>query len=179
MVKKILSVVVLFVVALLGYVAMKPADYFIKRELVINARSEVIFPYIVSMKKADEWMPWKESDPKVQNVYSGPDVGVGATSSWESSGSMGTGKAEVVEVIPNQKVKTKITYTKPMVFTQDSEFILTPNGDTTTMAWTVSGQSPFIARLMCTLSFRNMDDFVGGEFEKGLNKLKAMVESGK
>lgn len=47
-------------------------------------------------------------------TYSGPEEGVGAVSSWESPGQMGTGRAEVVESNLNQNVKTKITFTKPM-----------------------------------------------------------------
>jgi hypothetical protein len=123
------------------------------------------------------WMPWKETDPKVQMTYSGPEEGVGSISSWESPGQMGTGKAEVVGVVANQSVKTKITYTKPMQMSQDSEFVLTPVGETTQMTWKVSGKQPFIGRLMCTLTFMNMDQYVGGMFEKGLNKLKTLAET--
>ncbi len=122
-------------------------------------------------------MPWKETDPKVQMTYSGPEEGVGSISSWESPGQMGTGKAEVVGVVANQSVKTKITYTKPMQMSQDSEFVLTPVGETTQMTWKVSGKQPFIGRLMCTLTFMNMDQYVGGMFEKGLNKLKTLAET--
>ena len=28
------------------------------------------------------WMPWSESDPNVKTTYSGPEEGVGSTSSW-------------------------------------------------------------------------------------------------
>lgn len=44
------------------------------------------------------------------------------------------------------------------------------------MTWSVKGKSPFIARVMCALSFMNMDKYVGGMFEKGLLRLKNMVE---
>jgi hypothetical protein len=175
-VKKILAgLVVLFLIFVI-IAALKSEDYLIKRDIMINAKPEAIFPYLNNMKNADTWMPWMELDPEAINTYSGPEEGLGAVSSWDSPGQMGTGKAEVVELIPNQSVKTKITYTKPKVMSQDAEFILTPKGESTQMTWTASGKQPFIARLMCTLMFLNMDKYVGGMFETGLAKLKSIVE---
>ena len=157
--------------------ALKPADYTIKRSINVDAKPETIFHFLVNSKKMDSWMPWKETDPEVQMTYSGPEEGVGSISSWESPRQMGAGQAEVVELIPNQSVKTKITYTKPMSMTQDSEFILAATGETTQMTWAVSGNQPFIARLISALIFMDMDKYVGGMFEKGLGNLKAIVET--
>lgn len=176
MIIKILAGLGLIFAVFVTIAALKPSEYLIKRDVMINAKPESIFPLLISMKNADTWMPWKESDPQVQNTYSGPEEGMGSISSWDSPGQMGTGKAEVVGVIPNQSVKTKITYTKPMEMNQDSEFILTPTGEGTQMTWIVTGNQPFFARLMCTFMFMNMDKYVGGMFEKGLNKLKLIVE---
>lgn len=176
MIKKILAGLGLILGVFVVIAALRPAEYLIKRDIVINAKPEAIFPFLVSTKNADTWMPWKEQDPQVQITYSGPEEGIGSISSWDSPGQMGTGKAEIVGVVANQSVKTKITYTKPMEMNQDSEFILTPQGDSTQMTWTVTGNQPFIARLICTLMFMNMDKYVGGMFENGLNKLKLNVE---
>lgn len=176
MIKKILAGLALILGIFVVVAAIRPADYLIKRDIVINAKPEAIFPFLVSTKKADTWMPWKETDPQVQITYSGPEEGMGLISSWDSPGQMGTGKAEVVGVIANQSVKTKITYAKPMEMNQDSEFTLTPQGESTQMTWTVTGNQPFFARLICTVMFMNMDQYVGGMFEKGLNKLKLIVE---
>ncbi len=177
MIKKILAGLGVVLGIFMVIAALKPSEYLIKRDVMINAKPEAIFPYLASSKNADQWMPWKEQDPQVKMTYSGPEEGMGSTSSWDSPGQMGTGKAEVVAVIPNQSVKTKITYSKPMEMTQDSEFTLTPQGESTQMTWTVSGSQPFFARLMCTLMFMNMDKYVGGMFEQGLNKLKLIIEA--
>lgn len=177
MIKKILIGLVLVLAVFVTIAALKPEDYLIQRDIIITAKPETIFQFLVSSKNADSWMPWSETDPQVKITYSGPEEGVGSTSSWESPGAMGTGKAEIITVIPNQIVQTKITYTKPMVMTQDSEFILSPLGEGIQMTWTVRGKQPFFARLICTLTFMNMDKYVGGMFEKGLSKLKTLAES--
>lgn len=176
MVKKISIGLGVIVVGVLIFAGLKPADYFIKREILINAKAEVIFPHLASMKQADEWMPWKEADPQVKNSYSGPESGIGSVSSWESPGQMGTGKAEVIEMVQDQKITTAISYTKPMEMQQVSEFILTPQGEATKIEWNVRGKNNFLFRIIGIVACMDVDKYVGGEFEKGLNKLKLIVE---
>ena len=173
--KVILGVLVLLA-GFLTYVAFQPSEMYIVREIFIKAPSEKIFPFINNSQKANSWMPWQESDPGAIMKYSGPEEGVGSTSSWDSPGKMGTGKAEVVESVPNQTVKTKLTYTKPMNMSQMAEVSLTPSADGTIVKWSVKGNNTFLGRLMCV--FMNMDKMVGGQFEKGLTKLKNQVEAG-
>jgi hypothetical protein len=175
-IKKVIAGLALMFGVFVAIAAFKSAEYLIQRDVIIDAKPEEVFPFLSSAKNADQWMPWRETDPKVQMTYSGPEEGLGSISSWDSPGPMGTGKAEVVGVIPNQSVKTKITYSRPMEMSQLSEFALTPAGTSTQMTWKVSGNQPFFARLVSTLMFMNMDKYVGGMFERGLNKLKMTVE---
>lgn len=175
MLKKILIVVVVALIGLLTFAAFQPAEYSISRELVMKAPAEAIFPFINNSQKSNSWMPWSEVDPNAKMSYSGPDEGVGSKSSWEGNGQLGVGEALVVESNPNQNVKTQLTYTKPMHMSQMAEISLTPATEGTLVKWTVSGQNSFVGRLMCV--FMNMDKMVGSQFEKGLTKLKSMVET--
>lgn len=175
MLKKLLALGVGSISLLLLYVGVQSPKMNISRELLIKASPEAIFPFINNSRKANDWMPWSESDPQVVTVYSGPEEGLGSKSSWESPGKMGTGQAVVVESVLNQIVKTQLTYTKPMEMEQLAEFSLTPNPEGTFVRWSVSGNNNFIGRLVCV--FMNMDKEVGGNFEKGLNKLKTLVEA--
>ena len=146
----------------------------ITREALIKATPDAIFPHINHSKKSNDWMPWSDEDPGVKMIYSGPDEGVGSTSSWNSRGRMGTGNAVVVESITNQVVKTQLTYTKPMKMEQLAEISLKPTSNGTIVRWTVTGKDTLIGRFFCL--FVNMDKMVGGQFEKGLAKLKKIVE---
>jgi uncharacterized protein YndB with AHSA1/START domain len=174
MFKKIGLAFVAVIGLFLVYVALQPSDVTITRELLINASSETIFPYINNSEKANQWMPWKESDPKVVMTFSGPSEGVGSKSSWTSDGEMGHGEAVVTESLPFQSVKTQLTYTKPMDMKQLAEITLTPETGGTLVRWSVSGKNTFIGRIFCV--FMDMDKMVGAQFEKGLNTLKKTVE---
>lgn len=122
---------------------------------------------------ANDWMPWKDSDPGVIMTYSGPDEGVGSMSSWVSEGQMGTGEALVVESVPNQVVRTKLTYTAPFEMTQLAEISLVKKEGGTRVKWSVSGERGFFFRLVGL--FFDCDKMIGGEFEKGLSKLSDVV----
>ncbi len=172
---KIVIVVAAIIGGFLIYVAMLPTQMLISRELVVSAPPEVIFPYINNSKKANDWMPWKDSDPDVEMNYTGPDEGVGSKSSWDSKGQMGTGEALVVESVANQVVKTQLTYTRPFQMKQLAEISLVPVDGGTKVKWSVSGHNNYFFRLIGV--FVSCDKMIGAEFEKGLLKLKSIVES--
>lgn len=175
MLKKIALAVLVLIVLFCGYVATRPADYLISREITIHAPAEKIFPYLNNMKMSELWSPWVELDPQATMTYTGPADGVGSKMAWESGEKLGTGSATITESVQNQRVGFKLEYTKPMTMSQEGAYELKSNGDQTTMVWSVWGKNNFLGRMMSL--FVNMDKMVGGTFEKGLSKLKSVVES--
>jgi uncharacterized protein YndB with AHSA1/START domain len=177
MVIKVLVVLAVLMAGFFIYVAVQPSEYLIARETVVKASPEAIFPHINNSKKMNDWMPWKEHDPQVVTTFSGPEEGVGSTSSWNSPGQMGEGEAVVLESQPNKLVKTRLSNKRPFKMEQLAEVSLEPVAEGTKVRWAVSGNNTFMGRLMCV--FINMDKMIGGQFEKGLSNLKATVEAGK
>jgi hypothetical protein len=176
MLKKFFIVLGVFVTAVLVAAAFKSPEMKVTRNIVVAAAPEAIFPYINNSKKAYEWMPWADGDPGIEINFSGAAEGVGAISSW-SGKQMGVGNSEVVESVPNQVVKTKLSYTKPFEMSQMAEISLSPAESGTKVTWSVSGHNNFFFRVMGL--FMNCDKMIGGEFEKGLGRLKALAESSK
>jgi hypothetical protein len=54
------------------------------------------------------------------------------------------------------------------------DFLLQPQGQATKVTQAMYGPSPFVAKLMGL--FFSMDKMVGGKYEEGLAKLKALAE---
>ncbi len=175
MAKKIGAFVVAIVLIFLVFIGFQNENFTISREIKVSVTADKVFPWLNNSKKSNEWMPWLEEDPKVQMNYEGPDEGVGSVSMWTSEGKMGVGRALVTESVPNQLVKTKLEYAQPMKMEQDVEITLTAAEGGTVVKWSVTGKNNFMGRLFCF--FINMDKVVGGSFEKGLSKLKTIVES--
>jgi uncharacterized protein YndB with AHSA1/START domain len=176
MAKKIGLALLAIVVVFLGYAGTRSPDYRVSREVTINAPVEKVFPYLNNSKLSEKWGPWAEMDPASKMEYSGPESGVGARTSWDSKTDLGTGSATIVESVPNQRVGIRIEYTKPMQMIQDSAYIVKASGNQSVVTWSVTGKNSFLGRVMCM--FMDMDKMVGGMFEKGLSKLKGIVEGG-
>ncbi len=177
MLVKILALVGILILCLVVYAALKEPAMNISRDMVIAATPERLFPYLNNSKKMNDWMPWQDSDPNCKMQYSGPEEGVQSKSFWESTGKMGTGSSTIIESVPNKSVKSQLVYTKPMEMSQFAEISLTPVAGGTQVTWSVDGHNNFLFRLVGI--FISVDKMIGGEFEKGLSKLKNQVESTK
>ena len=174
MVLKILVGFSVLVGVLVGYAAMQPAEYVISRKINIQAPIAQIFPYLENARLYDKWSPWSDVDPDAKMHYEGPEVGVGAKTSWDSFGQLGKGAATIIEVDPQRRVRVRIEYLRPMEMIQLSDYIVEARGDQTALTWSVEGTNTLFGRIMCL--FMSMDKMVGGMFEKGLLKLKTLVE---
>ena len=61
------------------------------------------------------------------------------------------------------------------IYTCVAEFTFKPEGDRTVVAWNMVGQNGFIAKAVHL--FMDMDKMIGGNFEKGLARMKSVVEA--
>lgn len=176
MVIKILIAAVVVIAGFLVYVAMQPSEFKISREIRINASAEAIFPHANSSKKMAAWNPWMKVDPQMKSEFSGPEEGVGATTTWDGNKEVGAGTATVIESQAPNLVRTRLAYKKPFTSESIAEVSLRSEDSQTVVTWSNSGKTPFVMKVMCALFF-NMDKMIGGIFEKGLTDLKTIVES--
>ena len=75
---------------------------------------------------------------------------------------------------PNDLVLIDLEFIKPFASSCNTEFTFKPQGNQTLVTWTMSGKNGFVAKAFCL--FANLDKAVGGDFERGLSRLKAVVE---
>ena len=175
MLKKILIVIGVIVVVFVIIVALQPAEFHIARTATIAAPAEVVFAQVNELKKWDAWSPWIKIDPAMKQTYEGPASGKGALSRWAGNNQVGEGSMTITESRPNELIRFDLEFIKPMAGTSTSEFTFKPEGNRTTVTWSMSGRNNFIAKAMCL--FMNMDKMVGGEFEKGLAQMKSITET--
>jgi len=174
MIKKIAIALGALAVILIAVIALQPAEFAIERDTVIAAPPEVVFPHVESPKALDVWSPWMKTDPKITVTHEGPESGVGATESWEGP-EMGVGSLTITGVKPNEEVELKLDFVKPMRATNRALFTLTPVDEGTRVAWRMEGTNNFAAKAASLVM--NMDEMVGGTFERGLADLKALAEA--
>jgi hypothetical protein len=157
------------------YAAYLPADFRVERSVTINAPKNVIFPHFNNLQKLDVWNPFSKSDPNLKMVYAGPAEGVGARASWEGNAQAGSGAMEIIESVPDERVKMRLDFRKPFEGTNYTQYSLTSQGDQTSATWMMEGKMAFIPRAISV--FFSMDKMMGRMFEQGLAQVKTLSEA--
>jgi len=175
MILKILLVIVALIAVVCVIAAFQPSTFRIERSLAIAASPAALFPRLNDLHQVHEWSPWKEKDPKCTYEFTGPATGVGATQSWAGNSDVGAGKQMIVESRPNELVRLRLEFLKPIEGLCEATYSLKPTGNQTVVTWSMTGKNNFLGKLFCL--FMNQDKMIGGEFEKGLANLKRLAES--
>ena len=110
----------------------------------------------------------------LERRYSGASSGKGAVYEWSGTGKAGVGRMEILDAPVPSKVAIQLDFIKPFAARNSVVFLLARQGDGTEVTWTMTGPSPFIARVMGL--FMNFERLVGRDFEAGLANLKAVSE---
>ena len=170
MAKKFLttSIVAIALLAIVG--AFLSQDYSVYRTIVIDAKPSAIHKYVGDLKRWPEWGPWKDVDPSIKVTLGKKTSGVGAERSWTSD--RGEGKL----VFTESSKKTGIAY--DMTFgdgTSESSIRYEIEGKSTRVTWNVVGVAdiPVLGGYYALW----IDGAIGDQFDKGLAKLKRVVES--
>lgn len=171
----ILSGIAVVLACFLLFVATRPSQYQVSRSLVIGAPPAAVFPHVNTLKNWEAWNPWGRIDPHMKLTYDGPPSGPGASYAWVGNRQVGEGKATIVENQPDQSVRFKLEFFKPMAGVSDTLFTFKPQGGQTEVTWAMTGTNNFVAKAFCL--FMNMDRMIGGQFEKGLADMKRAVET--
>jgi hypothetical protein len=158
-------------------VAVQPSEYTVTRSAAVAAPASAVFPAVNDLHRWQRWSPWEGLDPAMKRTYEGPAAGVNATYAWVGNDKVGEGRMTITDSKPNELVKMKLEFFKPMAGTSDVAFTFKEDGGKTTVTWAMSGKNNFVGKAFCL--FMNMDKMLGGEFEKGLASLKTETEAKK
>lgn len=177
MIKLIAIVIVVVILAILGFAATRPDTFRIERAAVIDAPPDKVFALINDFHNWGPWSPWEKLDPAMKRTHSGTQSGTGAAYAWEGNKEVGQGRMEITGSVPPSKVVIKLDFLKPFEAHNVAEFTLTAQGSSTKVQWAMHGPSPFMMKVMGV--FMSMDRMVGKDFEAGLATMKALAEGRK
>jgi hypothetical protein len=179
MVKKILlgllAVVVVVIAALAIVVALQPSEVHISRSMAMEAPPDKVFEQVNNLHKSPDWSPFIKLDPKIKYSYEGPEAGEGAVYKWSGNDEVGEGSMTIIESKPNELVRMKLAFVRPMEDTAEALFTFQPEGEKVNVTWSMNGTNGFIEKAFCM--FVDMDKMIGDKFEEGLASMKEIVES--
>jgi len=177
---KILRIILIVLAVLIGLFLIMglvlPKDYQLERSTVIEASPEAVFPYVQHFEQRSKWYTWSKLDPDMSTEIEGPDGQVGTVYEWEGDPkTVGSGSQEILEVVPNEKVRNKILFEEPMEAEAMDYVTLEPVEAGTQVTWGFESRFPFPWNAL--LPFMGMEKSVGKDYEEGLSALKELVES--
>jgi hypothetical protein len=145
----------------------------IERSTTIGATPERILPLITDLRAWQKWSPWEGLDPDLRRAYAG--TGIGSSYEWSGNRKAGAGSMSITKVT-GESVGIDLTFTRPFKSASLTDFTLNPDGDGTHIVWRM--RTPRTLGMRVAGLFMNMEKLIGGDFEKGLAGLKAVVEGG-
>lgn len=151
---------------------MPTKQFQMTRETTIAAPPATVHALIVDFHQWVTWSPWEGLDPDLARTYEG--AGVGARYTWSGNRKAGEGAMTLTGISPAQ-IKVDLEFLKPFKARNDITFALTPAGEGTHVAWTMSGTRSLAFAVMGKLFF---DKAIGKDFDRGLASLKAAAEQG-
>ena len=168
-------IVVVLIVGVLIFAAMKPDAFRVQRSTRIKAPPEKIFALINDYKQWALWSPYEKLDPAMKRTYSGAESGKGAVYAWDSAEKKaGAGRMEILESSSPSKITIDLSFTRPFEARNTAEFTLQTQGDTTNVTWAMFGPAAFMMKVMGV--FMDVDHMIGKDFETGLATMKAIAE---
>lgn len=172
---KILIAGAAILLVLIVVIAMQPSEYRVARSATMAAPPAAVFAQVNDFHKWEAWNPWGKIDPAMKQTYEGAPAGPGAIYHWEGNSQVGSGRMTLTNSRTNELVQINLEFFKPMAGVSFAEFTFKPEGNQTEVTWSMAGKNHFMAKAIGL--FMSMDKMIGGNFEKGLADLKAIVES--
>lgn len=173
--KWLLIVIVASIAALVGIAFFLPDHAHVERSIVIERPPATVFTLLNGFRRFNEWSPWADLDPKAITTYEGPVVGVGSKMSWTSEDpNVGAGSQEILEAQAPSFIKVRLIFAD---FESDNvaTYRLAPEGAGTKVTWAYD--TDFRGNLMGRWFGMMLDSMLGPDYEKGLAKLKTVVET--
>jgi hypothetical protein len=177
MLKRILLALLLLVLALVLIGAMMSQTYSCSRSIIIQAKPEVVFPWIGQLENWQRWNPFEEQDLSIETTLGEKTSGVGASQTWR--GSSGGGRLVIVEWDPESGVACDMVFVNgENEAPAASRHRLNPRSvGSVDLVWSLEGElkMPVLGGFMAHMA----DGILGPQLERGLEKLKALSEGSK
>jgi Polyketide cyclase / dehydrase and lipid transport len=171
----ILLLILAAIAGILIFAAMRPDSFRIARSIDIEAPPAKVFPLIEEFREWTKWSPYEKLDPNMKRSFGAVTRGAGAHYAWEGDKKVGAGSMDITSSKPSSEVSINLNMIKPFAANNKVTFTVAPRGSGSTVTWTMEGASPLMMRVMHL--FMNIDKMVGGQFDEGLQKMKAAAES--
>jgi carbon monoxide dehydrogenase subunit G len=173
-VRRILWGIAIFIVLFCAIGLVLPKHSHVQRSIEIAAPPQNVFTVLNSFKRFNEWSPWFALDPHAQYQFSGPDTGVGARMEWRSNNrDVGNGTQQIIASAPVTSVTNQMQFGSEGPSTARFDLAPAPAGTKVTWNFDMDFGNQIVSRYFGLF----FDRLIGPDFERGLAKLKGVLEA--
>ncbi len=163
-------IAVLIAAAIVAFLIVRQPDTFrIERSAVIDAPPARLHALVDDFHGWNTWSPWARLDPTARNTFEGPSSGPGAVFQWAGNAKVGEGRMTITESRPNELVRIRLEFKRPMAATNEALFTFHPEAGGTRVTWSMTGVNTLMGKAINLVM--SVDRMVGKSFEDGLANL--------
>ena len=142
----------------------------VHQSIHIDAAPAKIFTVINDLHQWERWSPWVIAEPTAEITVAKD----GKYHEWDGK-IIGSGNLKIIEEMENQLVEMQLNFLKPWKSTATTCFELEATKKGTLVHWKMNSSLPLFLFWMK----KQMQVFVGMDYDRGLLLLKDLVENGK
>ena len=161
---------VVLILLVLGLIA--PNHTHVERSVTVQAPYDHVWSYVSSFAGMEQWSPWRELDPD-QIIAIKNDGAVGALYTWSGNEEVGRGE-QTITSMNESEVVTHLHFIEPFEAEADAKTSVEQTDDGVKVTWSYDADSPYPMNVMNL--FMDMDEMLGPDFQKGMDKLKVLAE---
>lgn len=170
------GVVAIVAIGLIAAIFVKKTMH-AERDVVINRSNDQVFNYVKMLKNQNAYSKWSTMDPEMKTEFRGEDGTVGFVSAWQSEkDDVGSGEQEITKIEEGRRIDYELRFLEPFESKATAYMITEPvSAGQTRVRWGFDGNMNYPMNLM--MLFMDMEKMIGDDFQHGLERLKANLES--
>lgn len=145
----------------------------VKKSIEIHSDPQTVYEKVADFHTWPSWSPWLCAEPDAKLEFSEQTASEGSSYTWDGE-VVGAGALEHKSLEPNKSIRDEIRFFKPMKSVSNVGFDFEPSSQGTKVTWMMDGSLPFFLFWMT----KQIETFIGMDYERGLKMLKESIESG-
>ena len=173
--KKVIILLITLVSLILIIALFVKKDFHVSRTVEVSVDNQEAFDYVRYLKNQEEFTVWTDSEMK--QTYTGEDGKVGSIHAWDSKNEdIGAGEQEIMKIEEGKRIDFELRFIRPWESTAGAYLSTESQEDgKTKVTWGFDGSTPWPWNFFSL--FMDIDAKLGPDLQKGLDKLKEILES--
>ncbi len=169
----ILLVVAAIIALILIIALLIKKEYFIQREVLIDAPLPKVFDYLKQLKNQDHFNKWVMADPNMKKDFTGTDGTVGFTYAWNSNKKAGEGAQEITKIVAGKTIETEVRFIRPFAGIAAANMGTEAISDNQTkVTWSNASAMKYPMNIMISM----IEKMLAKDMDESLLRLKGILE---